>query len=200
MTVVGDDPVSTASERPNWEDLEPNPWKTSVRPPGSASGSRIETDGLSGFQPEGATEERARDMAKSEEPTDEVPAADIGSEDQAGQRAAVVTFRAAVSEARAEAEHQLVSAVQGIRKTAAEKHSAELARIADRHAKELQRTRETIEADVTKRVREEESQRHAAEVARIREEFERRNAADLQVAQTTAVESFKSLTTNFSGT
>ena len=159
-----------------------------MRPPDSGSGSRIETDELSGFQPEGATEERARDAAKSEEPTDEVPAADIGSEDQAGQRAAVVAFRAAVSEARAEAEHQRVSAVQGIRKTAAEKHSAELAGIADRHAKELQRTRETIEAEVTKRVR------------RIREEFERRNAADLQVAQTAAVESFKSLTTNFSGT
>ena len=137
---------------------------------------------------------------KAKNRADEVPAADIASEDQAGQRAAVVAFRAAVSEARAEAEHQLVSAVQGIRKTAAEKHSAELAGIADRHAKELQRTRETIEAEVTKRVREEESQRHAAEVARIREEFERRNAADLQVAQTAAVESFKSLTTNFSGT
>ena len=103
-----------------------------------------------------------------------------------------------MSEARKEAERHLASVVEKMRKAAAEKHAGEVAQLTDRHVKELQQTRETIEAEVTKRVRQEESQRHTVAVARMREELERRYADDLQSAQAAVVDSFKSLTTNFS--
>ena len=93
-----------------------------------------------------------------------------------------------------QAETQLASVVEAMKKAAAEERATDIAQIVDRHAKEL----ETTKATVTKRVRQEESQRHAAEIARMREEFERRYAHDLEGAQAAVVDSFRSLTTNFS--
>ena len=167
----------------------------------------IET--LSVFPPEDQTKAEVRDASGHQRPDGESPEekspvdtgvlrADIANE-EAGQRAEVIAFRAAVSEARQEAEKQLASVVERIRKAAAEEHAGEVAQIADRHAQELQQCRETIEAEVTKRVRQEESQRHAAEIARLREEFERRYADDLQGAQAAVVDSFRSLMANFPG-
>ena len=211
-TVLGAESSTDALNRPSRDDLEPNPWRTSVRPPAPGNGDSptkdIET--LSVFPSEDPTTEQVRDAAGHKRPSEEsreedaaadpgVLRSDIANEDQAGQRAEVIAFRAAVSEARQEAEKQLASVVEKTRKVAAEEHADEVAQIADRHAQELQQIRETIEAEVTKRVRHEESQRHAAEVARMREEFERRYADDLQGAQAAVVDSFKSLTANFPG-
>ena len=149
------------------------------------------------------TEERQgpNDESREDETTADpgVLRPDIASEDKAGQPAWVVAFRAAVSEARREAETQLATVVQKMRKAAAEEHAGEIDRIADRHAKELQQARETIEAEVTKRVRQEESQRHAAEVTRMLQELERRYAVEIQDTQAADVSSFKSLTANFPG-
>ena len=214
-SVLGERSSIAALNRPNWDDFEPNPWRAPDSGNGDPPTKDIET--LSVFPPEDQTKEQVRDAAGHQQPDGESPEpdgespeeeatadpgvlrAEVANEDKAGQRAEVIAFRAAVSEARKEAEKQLASVVEKIRKAAAEEHAGEVAQIADRHAQELQQTRETIEAEVTKRVRQEESQRHAADVARLREEFEQRYADDLQGAQAAVVDSFKSLAVNFPG-
>ena len=124
------------------------------------------------------------------------PAQEVDDADQAGQRAAVKAFQAAVSEAQQEAETQLTTVIARIRKEAADQQTAELARVTDRHAEELQQARDGLEAEVTaaiERIRQEEAERHAAEFVRVREELERQHADDLQRVQTAVVESFRAL-------
>ena len=125
--------------------------------------------------------------------------ADSETRDHADPQAAVAAFHAAVNEARKDAETRLASAVERIRKSVVDEHAAEIGRLAERHAEELEQTRETTEAEVAQRVREEESQRLAFEVARVREELEQRYADDLQRAQAAVVDSFKGLTSSISG-
>ena len=66
-----------------------------------------------------------------------------------GQRSAAADFQAQVSEVQQEAETRLTAFVERIRKELAEQHEAELARLADRHAKELQQARAICDAEVS---------------------------------------------------
>ena len=210
-TVLGDESPRDGLGRPEWEDLEPNPWRASARSPDFEADDSLTSasETLSAFKPENLNGEQMQANVEREEPNEESTeeaatidagalVADTANGNEAGQRAEVVAFRAALSEARKQAETQLASVVEAMKKAAAEERAGEVAQIADRYASELQQTKETIEAEVTKRVRQEESQRHAAEIARMREEFERRYADDLEDAQAAVVDSFKSLTTNLS--
>ena len=125
----------------------------------------------------------------------DIPAA-ASDPDQAGQRVAVTAFQAAVSEAQQEAERQLAAIVERVRRAAAEQHTADIFQITGRHAEELRQIRETVETEVTERVRQEETTRHAAELARMSAELERQHADDLQRARSAAVDSFKALTSS----
>ena len=98
---------------------------------------------------------------------------------EASEQAAVAAFHATVSEARKEAETHLASVVDKMRKAATAEREAEIAQLVDRHTKELEETRSTIEAQV----RDEESQRHAADISRLREELGQRYTEDLQRAR-----------------
>ncbi len=146
-------------------------------------------------QSDSENREQSKDESPVEETTDDgdVLTADVDDTNKARPRAAVVAFQAAVSEARKEAETRLTAVVEKIRKTAVDEYANE---IVDRHAKELQQLRKTVSAEVTECVRQEEAQRHAADVTRMREELERRNADDLRGTQTAVVDSFNRLTRN----
>ena len=109
---------------------------------------------------------------------------------------AVTAFQAAVSEAQQEAERQLAAIVERVRRAAAEQHTADIFQITGRHAEELRQIRETVETEVTERVQQEETTRHAAELARMSAELERQHADDLQRARSAAVDSFKALTSS----
>jgi hypothetical protein len=65
-----------------------------------------------------------------------------------------------------------------------------------RHAEELRQAREQVEAEATAaidRVRSEEAERHATEVARVQKENERRRVDDFERARQAVVESFNAL-------
>ena len=194
-------------EPDHWEGLEPNPWKTSAQQSDSGNGDSPSEDSEahSTFGSEDPVDEQIQHWLEREGPNDEphveettgdgnIHTADVGDSGQARQRAAVSAFQTVVSEACKEAETQLTSVVEKMRKTAAEEHAAEIVQITDRHAEELQQTRETVEAEMSERVRQEEAQRHAAEVAHVREELERQYARDLQSTKTAVVDSFNELT------
>lgn len=188
-----------ASDQGGWEDLEPNPWNTSTQSsdPGNGDPPIEESETLLTF----VSEQSVDASSKEEQTADQaVSSGNTDRPDQDDQPVAIAAFRNAVSEACEEAETQLASVVEKIREAEAEEHAAELAQIVDRHAAELRQTREAVEVEVARRVREEESQRYTTELSRVREELERRYADDLQKAQTAVVDSLKGLTRNISGT
>ena len=197
-SVLGGASPHAQLESSGWDDLEPNPWQDSDK------------ETLLTFpaeEPVGEQLQRVAELAElTSEPTKEDATsdeagldADRETGDHAGSQAAVAAFHVAVSEARKDAEAQLASAAERMRKSVVEEHAAEIGRLAERHAKELEQTHETTEAEVAQRVREEESQRLALEIARVRDELEQRYADDLQRAQAAVVDSFKGLTTSISG-
>ena len=184
-SVLASDSSSAQTDSANWDDLEPNPWKSADR------------ETLLTFPAEDPL-----DRPELDEPTSEPSEKDTAGDDDldsADSKAAVAAFHAAVSEARKDAEAQLAEGVEKMRKAVVEEHAAEIARLADRHAEELEQTRETTEAEVSQRVREEESQRHALEIVQVREHLTRRYTDNLQRAQAAVVDSFKGLTSNISG-
>jgi hypothetical protein len=198
QTVLSNGSSSAASDQEKWEDLELNPWKSSVPPLVSAPDDSPdkESETLLSFVSEGMSS--AVSPQVSDETTDAAEVSSVEGGDQGGQLEAVAAFQDAVSEACVEAKTQLASVVATVREAAAEEHAAEISQIADRHAEELRQTRETVEAEVTRRVLEEESLRHAAELARLRDELERRYADDLRKAQSAVIDSLKGITKDLS--
>ena len=112
----------------------------------------------------------------------------------ASPSAGLASLESAVREASQDAANQLASFVQEIRQAATEQHATEIAQLANRHGEELQRVRETVEAEVTARVKHAEDERHTVEIARLREELEQRHVDELHRAQDAVLNSFKELT------
>ena len=193
-TMLNDVSVGPARERTDWQDVELNFFDTGVQKSGCRGGDSVTDDAeaitsaapldrvgaVEAFPAEG---EESNDVSLVEEMTKEtdLPTLKADDPDHAGQPAAVAAFQAEVSEARQAAETQLMAVVERIRKEAADQHTAELARVGERHAEELRQARTNLEAEVT---------RHAAELARMREKLD----DDLQQARSVVVESFKALT------
>ena len=110
---------------------------------------------------------------------------------------APVSAVAALNAAQREAETQLIAIAEQLWKTAAERHAAELARVAARHTEELRTARDNTIAEVAsavEHVHREEAERRAAELAGLREELERTYAENLQRARTAVMKSFDALT------
>ena len=152
-----------------------------------AAGASVQTSG----SPNGDSPTIDESSVQATASVADIPAA-ASDPDQAGQRVAVTAFQAAVSEAQQEAERQLAAIVEGVRKAAAEQHTADIFQITGRHAEELRQIRETVETEVTERVQQEGAKRHAAELARISQQ----HVDDLQRARSAAVDSFTALTSS----
>ena len=201
--------LRTMLKRTDRQDVELNSFDTGVQTSGRRGGDSVTDDAeairrAAPLDRIGAVEmfpakgEESNDVSLVEEMTNEtdLPTLEADGPDQAGQRAAVAAFQAAVSEARQAAVAQLTAGVERIRKKAADQQTAELARVTERHAEELKQVRENAQAEATAavdRARQEESDRHAAELACVRENLERQCDDDLQHARTAVVESFNAL-------
>ena len=114
-----------------------------------------------------------------------------------GDHTPLAAFQAALNAAQREAETQLIAIAEQLWKTAAERHAAELARVAARHTEELRTARDNTIAEVAsavEHVHREEAERRAPELAGLREELERTYAENLQRARTAVMKSFDALT------